>query len=116
MESTIPDCSKEEQKSKYIMTFTMSIFWIGVLSFYMVEWASKLGCILDIHPSIMGCTLLAAGTSVPDAIGSLLVAKAGQGDMAVANAIGSNVIDILLGLGIPWVLNDVIFATSLGVD
>jgi Ca2+/Na+ antiporter len=115
-EATIPDCTKEELKSKYMMTFTMSIFWIGVLSYYMVEWASKLGCILNIHPAIMGCTLLAAGTSVPDAIGSLLVARNGQGDMAVSNAIGSNVFDILLGLGIPWMLNGLIFGVSLSVD
>ena len=39
-EMTIPDCTKEQ--GKYIMTFLMSIFWIGVLSFYMVDWASKL--------------------------------------------------------------------------
>jgi len=113
---SIPDCSEEGNKHKYFLTFSMSIFWIGVLSYYMVEWAAKLGCILNIHPAIMGCTLLAAGTSVPDAIGSLLVAKQGKGDMAVSNAIGSNVFDILLGLGIPWLLNDVIFKTSLGVD
>ena len=115
-ENTIPDCSKEEHKSKYVTSFSMSIFWIGILSFYMVEWASKLGCMLNIHPAIMGCTLLAAGTSVPDAIGSLLVARNGQGDMAVSNAIGSNVFDILLGLGIPWTLNGLIYGVSLSVD
>jgi Ca2+/Na+ antiporter len=115
-EGTIPDCTNEDKKDSYIMTFTMSIFWIGVLSYYMVEWASKLGCMLNIHPAIMGCTLLAAGTSVPDAIGSLLVAKNGQGDMAVSNAIGSNVFDILLGLGIPWTLNGLIYGVSLDVD
>merc|ERR1719223_1134116 len=96
-------------------TFLMSIFWIGVLSYYMVEWASKLGCMLGIHPAIMGCTLLAAGTSVPDAIGSLLVARNGQGDMAVSNAIGSNVFDILLGLGLPWTLSGLIFPDAGGV-
>jgi K+-dependent Na+/Ca+ exchanger-like protein len=115
MELTIPDCSEEESKSKYFVTFIMSILWIGALSYYMVEWAAKLGCLLNIPPAVMGCTLLAAGTSVPDAIGSLLVAKAGKGDMAVSNAIGSNVFDILLGLGIPWLLNDVIFGTPIGV-
>ena len=98
------------------MTFTMSIFWIAILSYYMVEWASKLGCMLNIHPAVMGCTLLAAGTSVPDAIGSLIVAKKGQGDMAVSNAIGSNVFDILLGLGIPWTLSGLIYKEDLGVD
>merc|ERR1719183_154466 len=113
---TIPDCTKPESKSKYITTFVMSIMWIGILSYFMVAWASKLGCMLNIHPAVMGCTLLAAGTSVPDAIGSLLVAKQGQGDMAVSNAIGSNVFDILLGLGLPWMLNGLIYGVSLKVD
>jgi K+-dependent Na+/Ca+ exchanger-like protein len=115
-ETTIPDCTKEENKTKYVLTFTMSIMWIGVLSYFMVEWASKLGCMLNIHPAVMGVTILAAGTSVPDAIGSLLVAKNGQGDMSVSNAIGSNVFDILLGLGLPWTLNGLIYGVSLDVD
>jgi len=113
---SIPDCTEPETKHLYVVTFISSILWIGILSFFMVSWASKLGCMLNIHPAIMGCTLLAAGTSVPDAIGSLLVAKQGQGDMAVSNAIGSNVFDILLGLGLPWMLNGVIYNVSLSVD
>eukprot|EP00959_Pyramimonas_sp_CCMP1952_P044145 922769-Pyramimonas_sp.AAC.1 len=50
----------------------------------------------------MSVLVLAAGTSIPDMFGSLAVAREGQGDMAVSNAIGSNVFDILLGLGLPW--------------
>ena len=38
----------------------------------------------------------------------MLVAKAGHGDMAVSNAIGSNVFDINLGLGLPFFLNSLI--------
>ena len=112
---SIPDCKEEELKHKYLTTFFMSIVWIGILSYFMVAWASKLGCMLGIHPAIMGCTLLAAGTSVPDAIGSLLVARNGQGDMAVSNAIGSNVFDILLGLGLPWMLSGLIWPDQPGV-
>jgi len=114
-EVTIPNCSLPQNKSKYLVTFFASILWIGVLSYFMVTWASKLGCIWNIHPAIMGVTVLAAGTSVPDAIGSLLVARDGQGDMAVSNAIGSNVFDILLGLGLPWLLSGLIFAEQRGV-
>merc|ERR1712232_1172232 len=44
------------------------------------------------------------GTSIPDALGSIAVAKSGEGDMAVANALGSNVFDILVGLGVPWMI------------
>merc|ERR1711871_513682 len=50
----------------------------------------------------------AIGTSIPDAIGSMVVARAGEADMAIANAVGSNVFDILLGLGFPWFLRGVI--------
>jgi len=114
-EVTIPNCSLPHNKHKYLATFFTSILWIGVLSYFMVTWASKLGCIWNIHPAIMGVTVLAAGTSVPDAIGSLLVARDGQGDMAVSNAIGSNVFDILLGLGLPWMLACLIWPDQPGV-
>merc|ERR1711988_850096 len=115
-EVTIPNCSLPHNKNKYLLTLFASIIWIGVLSYFMVTWASKLGCIWNIHPAIMGVTVLAAGTSVPDAIGSLLVARDGKGDMAVSNAIGSNVFDILLGLGLPWVLSALIYGDEVSVD
>lgn len=57
----------------------------------------KLGCILGIDKFTMGLVVIAAGTSVPDALGSVLVARDGFADMAVSNAIGSNVFDINLG-------------------
>ncbi len=39
-----------------------------------------------------------------DALSSILVARDGYGDMAVSNAIGSNVFDINLGLGLPFII------------
>ena len=36
--------------------------------------------------------------------------------MAVSNAIGSNVFDILLGLGLPWTLNCLIYSSTVPVD
>merc|ERR1712188_121863 len=52
----------------------------------------------------LGLTFVAAGTSFPDFLASMLVAKKGLADMAVSNAFGSNIFDILLGLGWPWML------------
>ena len=63
----------------------------------------------------MGLTIVAAGTSVPDAISSVVVARNGEGDMAVSNAIGSNVFDILLGLGLPYFLSNVIKGKEVAV-
>lgn len=61
-----------------------------------------IGYTIGIPDSIMGITFLAAGTSVPDAMASVMVARQGQGDMAVSNTIGSNVFDVLIGLALPW--------------
>jgi len=55
----------------------------------------------------MGLTVLSAGTSVPDALSSIMVAQRGLGDMAVSNALGSNVFDILLGLGFPYFISNI---------
>lgn len=52
----------------------------------------------------MGLTFLAAGTSVPDLLTSVLVAMQGQGDMAVSSSIGSNIFDVTVGLPLPWVV------------
>lgn len=56
----------------------------------------------------MGLTFIAAGVSVPDALSGIAVVKEGHGDMAVSNAIGSNVFDILVCLGVPWFLQTAI--------
>merc|ERR1719446_1231418 len=84
--------------------FFASIMCIATLSYAMVDACERIGCILNINKLVMGLIFLAAGTSVPDALGSIAVALQGEGDMAVANALGSNVFDILLGLGVPWLL------------
>ena len=46
----------------------------------------------------MGLSFLAAGTSVPDLITSVIVARKGLGDMAVSSSVGSNIFDITIGL------------------
>eukprot|EP00746_Dinoflagellata_sp_MGD_P046512 gnl/MRDRNA2_/MRDRNA2_214326_c0_seq1.p1 gnl/MRDRNA2_/MRDRNA2_214326_c0~~gnl/MRDRNA2_/MRDRNA2_214326_c0_seq1.p1 ORF type:complete len:497 (-),score=93.71 gnl/MRDRNA2_/MRDRNA2_214326_c0_seq1:68-1558(-) len=89
---------------RYWLLFTMSIFNIGFCTYLMVDCVDRCGIILQVSPLVMGLIFLAAGTSVPDALGSIAVAQQGEGDMAVANALGSNVFDILLGLGVPWLL------------
>lgn len=50
----------------------------------------------------MGLTFLAAGTSIPEAVSSVIVTKQGHGAMGISNSIGSNTFDILLCLGLPW--------------
>jgi Ca2+/Na+ antiporter len=98
----VPDCTNERYADWYVGTFVMSIFWIGFLSFVMCDFSIRVGCVLGIPGLLMGLVFIAAGTSVPDALSSVAVGKSGMGDMAVANVLGSNIFNILLGLGLPW--------------
>ncbi|GBG31067.1 Sodium/potassium/calcium exchanger 2 [Hondaea fermentalgiana] len=106
----------ENRRLGYWLSFAISIVWIAVLSHFIVWSASKFGCIVGISSPVMGLTFIAAGTSVPDAISSIIVARQGQGDMAVANSIGSNIFDILIGLGLPWLLAGAIYGRPSSVD
>ena len=95
----------------YPLSFILAIAWVGIFSAFMVDWATKIGCIVGIPDAVMGLTFLAAGTSVPDLLTSVVVAKQGHGDMAVSSSIGSNIFDVLVGLPLPWLayalVNDV---------
>jgi len=99
----------------YLFTFSVSLVWITILSYFMVTLMEKIGCAWGISSFIMGITFLAMGTSVPDALGSIAVAKEGEGDMAVSNAIGSNVFDICIGLGLPYLIKTAIDGEGLAI-
>ena len=89
----------------YIGTFIIAIAWLGILVDFMVEHANEAFCeALGFPKGPLGLTFVAAGTSFPDFLASLLVAKKGLADMAVSNAFGSNIFDILLGLALPWLM------------
>uniref|UniRef100_A0A8C9ZRE8 Solute carrier family 24 member 4 n=1 Tax=Sander lucioperca TaxID=283035 RepID=A0A8C9ZRE8_SANLU len=101
---TVPNCAKPRWEKFFMASFILSTVWIAVFSYFMVWMVTVIGFTLGIPDVIMGITFLAAGTSVPDCIASLIVARQGLGDMAVSNTIGSNVFDILVGLGVPWAI------------
>lgn len=91
-------------EKNYVWTFLVSIALIIALSYILVEATIVFAAGIGIPPVIVALTLLAAGTSAPDLISSMDVARAGRGGMAVANAIGSNIFDIFVGLGFPWLV------------
>ncbi|XP_052664561.1 sodium/potassium/calcium exchanger 1 isoform X4 [Harpia harpyja] len=97
----------QDSKKFFVFTFFGSIMWIAVFSYLMVWWAHQVGETIGISEEIMGLTILAAGTSIPDLITSVIVARKGLGDMAVSSSVGSNIFDITVGLPVPWFLYSV---------
>jgi Ca2+/Na+ antiporter len=101
---TIPDVRRPGMSLWCYIAFFLSIAWIGFFAYFMVGWAEIIGATVGIPDVVMGLTVLAAGTSVPDLLSSVIVARRGEGDMAVSSSIGSNIFDILVGLPVPWFL------------
>ncbi|XP_058885172.1 sodium/potassium/calcium exchanger 2-like isoform X4 [Acipenser ruthenus] len=101
---TLPDVRKPSAKKFFPITFLGAICWIAFFSYLMVWWAHQVGETIGITEEIMGLTILAAGTSIPDLITSVIVARKGLGDMAVSSSVGSNIFDITVGLPFPWLL------------
>ncbi|XP_057710963.1 sodium/potassium/calcium exchanger 2-like isoform X4 [Corythoichthys intestinalis] len=101
---TLPDVRKPSSKKFFPITFLGAICWIAAFSYLMVWWAHQVGETIGITEEIMGLTILAAGTSIPDLITSVIVARKGLGDMAVSSSVGSNIFDITVGLPFPWLM------------
>ncbi|CAF4084008.1 unnamed protein product, partial [Rotaria magnacalcarata] len=78
MHITIPDCRKEVFHNYYMLTFVI----------------------------IMGLTILAVGSSIEEIFSAIVMTRRGHPEMAIAGSIGSNVFDILMGLGIPWLFRN----------
>lgn len=83
----------------------LEMIWENWSSYPSLYWLSKpssnfplqVGETIGISEEIMGLTILAAGTSIPDLITSVIVARKGLGDMAVSSSVGSNIFDITVG-------------------
>lgn len=63
----------------------------------------------------MGLTFLSIGVTLPDIVSSLLVVRKGFGDMAVCNALGSNIFEILVGLGLPWLIKTAVIEPGIPI-
>lgn len=99
----------------FVWAFVVSIALIVALSYVLVESTIIFSAGIGIPPVIVALTLLAAGTSAPDLMASVDVAREGRGGMAVANAVGSNTFDLLVGLALPWTIALSILGLS-GID
>ncbi|XP_018304322.1 sodium/potassium/calcium exchanger 3 [Mycetomoellerius zeteki] len=101
---TIPDTRYKRWKRWYVLTFIMCIIWIAVAS-YLTSWMTTvLGDTIGIPDSVMGITFQAAGGNMPELVSIIILSRQGNGDMAMSNTLGANTLDILLCLGLPWMI------------
>ena len=68
---------------------------------------TQVACLLRVPDDVMGLTVTAGGTSLPNLFASVIVAKQGLGNMAVSNAFGSNTFNIFVALALPWLIGTI---------
>jgi cation:H+ antiporter len=80
------------------------IIGLGLGGSWLVEGASRLALRLGISPMVVGLTVVGFGTSMPEFSVSLMAALRGSGGLSLGNAVGSNIMNLLLVLGFASVL------------
>lgn len=99
-----------------LVSFLISIGVITLISWLLVKLAIYISDALGVPEMIIGLTVIAIGTSIPDLLSSGIVARRGRTGMAINNSIGSNVFDILIGLGLPILLYAAITGKGVPVE
>ena len=96
--------------------FSICLLYLLGFTVGMVVACQKIGCLIGMDEAVIGATLLAWGSSLPDALTSVFVAKSGKGNMAVSNVLGANVFDVLFALGFPWLLLTLIDQSDVAIS
>ena len=89
---------------------------MGLGAHWVVEGAVSLSRLLGLSESFVGLTVIAIGTSLPELVITVLAAYRGNTDLAIGNAIGSNIFNLLWVLGLSAVLRPLPFDVVSNTD
>ena len=82
----------------------------------VVNSASNIATRLGMSQTLVGLTIVSIGTSLPELVTSVVAARKNEVDMALGNAIGSNIFNILMVLGIAGAISPMAFLTENIID
>ena len=91
--------SRERGKLNIISRLIFGIFLLSFGSNILVDGSQSLARLLGVNEIIIGLTIVATGTSLPELVTSIIAAFKGKTDLAIGNVIGSNLLNQLLILG-----------------
>lgn len=105
---------EEEKKRNLLSTMVLgilglvAIIWGGDL---VVNSASAIALKLGLSENLIGLTIVALGTSLPEFVTSVMATKKGELEIAIGNIIGSNIFNILLILGVASTIKPLVVST-----
>lgn len=101
---------------KQIVLMILGAVGIVIGGDLVVESATKIGEIVGLSENVIGLTIVAMGTSLPELVTSLVAVKKGEADIALGNALGSNIVNIVIVLGLSSLISPIAVAATALVD
>lgn len=111
---------EEEEEESSVLKLVLSL----VIGAVVVVWgsdiavgaATEIARIVGLSERIIGLTIIAFGTSLPELVTSVTAARKGQADIAIGNIVGSNLFNILFVVGTTALITPVVFESKFLVD
>ena len=105
------------QERNIAVLLLMTVVGIGVVVVgTKFSGASNIARILGVSERVIGLTIVAFGTSLPELVTSLTAAKKGSADIAIGNIVGSNIFNILFILGLSSLITPIAYQPQFFVD
>ena len=117
--TTTKDNSENTQNNIYVKSF--GLIGIGIVVLYIgailtVDNAVIIATEFGLSEKIIGLTVIAIGTSLPELITSIIAIRKGHSDVGIGNIIGSNIYNILMIMGVGAALGGVLTTSDIYVD
>ena len=122
MNSRINEEANAEKETVDIPTWLCIIYIIGgaiAIKFggdWVVDSCTTLALKFGMSETLVGLTIVALGTSLPELVTSIVAARKNELDMAIGNVVGSNIFNILLILGAAGAISPMVFMTVNAID
>jgi len=114
---------EEEEKVEVQMGVIKMIFFIiagaaciSIGGDFVVDSAEKIASFFGMSDTLIGLTVVALGTSLPELVTGIVAAKKGEVDLALGNVVGSNIFNILMVLGLAAVVSPMMISMENIID
>ena len=111
----------EVEKPKYSLPYSIIFILVGLAGIIIggdlvVDSASAIAIAFGMSETLVGLTIVAVGTSLPELVTSLTALKKGENQLVIGNVIGSNIFNILFVLGASSAISAIPLDSSLLID
>ena len=112
---------EEEEIKTYSMPKSIGLCLVGIVGIvlggdWVVDAASDIAITFGMSQSMVGLTIVAVGTSLPELVTSIVAARKGESDIALGNVIGSNIFNIFFVLGISSFIHEITINNTVFFD